>query len=288
MTGKRRIWTAILLCALGLLAAQIYRSNYLLHVQTLRISSDRVAAPLRIVHLSDLHNTSFGQNNGDLVAAVKEQKPDLIFFTGDLVTGTVKQTDEAMNLVEELVTIAPVYISLGNHERMHEGNFGSDLTGMLEYRGAEVLEFEYEDVMVGENKLRIGGLSGFCVPEKYLWSGEAKVPECEFLKEMADTRALPLLLCHVPVSWILNDGISYWDVDFVFSGHLHGGQWNLPVLGPVYAPDMGLFPEAVDGLFSSGDGQKHLIVSRGLGNSLPVFRLNNPPQVLVVEIIPQL
>lgn len=285
---KRKI--CLLIAALvffALLGAEIFRSNFCLSTEYLQFQTDRISEPLRIVHLSDLHNAVFGKNNADLLAAVAKQEPDLIFFTGDLVTGRAKKTDEAMNLVEELVKIAPVYICVGNHERMHEGNFGSDLTGMLEYRGAKVLEFEYEDVTIGANTVRIGGLSGYCVPEKYLWTGEAKVRECDFLKDMADTQAVTLLLCHIPVSWIRNDAISYWDMDFVFSGHLHGGQWNLPLLGPVIAPDMGWFPERTDGVFSSGDSQKQLIVSRGLGNSLPLFRLNNPPQILVVDIVPE-
>lgn len=284
---KRKTWLWLILLAAVLLGAEIIRSNYILKTEYLRFTSDALTQPLRVVHLSDLHNAVFGKENSDLLAAVAEQEPDLIFFTGDLVTGRAKKTDEAMNLVEALVDIAPVYISIGNHEQRHENRFGSDLTGMLEYRGAKVMEFEYEDVPIGGDTVRIGGLSGYCVPEKYLWTGEAKEAECAFLKEMADTELTTLLLCHFPVSWINNDAISYWDVEFVFSGHLHGGQWKLPLTGPVIAPDMGWFPERTDGVFDSGDGQKHLIVSRGLGNSLPLFRLNNPPQLLVVDIVPE-
>lgn len=284
---KRKICLLMaVLTALALLGAEILRSNFCLNTEYLQFQTDRISGSLRIVHLSDLHNAVFGQDNADLLGTVAEQEPDLIFFTGDLVTGRVRQTDAAMDLVEELVKIAPVYICIGNHERMHEANFGSDLTGMLEYRGAKVLEFEYEDVTVGSNSVRIGGLSGYCVPETYLRTGEAKKAECDFLKEMADTESATLLLCHIPASWICNDAISYWDMDFVFSGHLHGGQWNLPLLGPVVAPDMGWFPGRTEGVFSSGDGQKQLIVSRGLGNSLPLFRLNNSPQILVVDILP--
>jgi len=286
MKRKIRLLLA-LLAAFALLGAEIFRSNFCLSTEYLKFPAEQIEEPLRIVHLSDLHNAVFGKNHADLLTAVAKQEPDLIFFTGDLVTGRVKQTDNAMNLVEELVKIAPVYISIGNHEQRHENHFGSDLTGMLEYRGAKVLEFEYEDVAVGRNTVRVGGLSGYCVPEKYLCTGEAKAQECEFLKDMADTQAVTLLLCHFPVSWILNDAISYWDMDFVFSGHLHGGQWNLPLLGPVIAPDMGWFPERADGVFSSGDGKKRLIVSRGLGNSLPLFRLNNSPQILVVDLVPE-
>lgn len=284
---KKKVWilAAVLLCAL--LGWELYRSNRVLTVEYERVSTDLLTEQIRIVHLSDLHNGQFGENNADLVAAVSDRKPDLIFFTGDLVTGSRKETDAAMDLMEQLVQIAPVYFSLGNHELRHEEAFFSDLSGMLEHRGVNVLEFAYEDVTVKNQQLRIGGISGCCVPEIYLWSGDAKPWECDYLKEFQDTDRCTLLLAHMPVGWIRNGGIDYWDVDLVFSGHTHGGQFRIPLFGGVYGPDMGLFPGWLEGRIASRDGSKSLILSRGLGNSFPIPRLNNPPQVLVVDIVPK-
>ena len=283
---KKRIWIPAVLVLCALLSVELYRSNRCLSVEVEQIFSDKIREPIRIVQLSDLHNAEFGADNEELIARVAAQQPDLILFTGDLVTGRVKETDVAMNLVEELVKIAPVYVSLGNHEQRHEAIFGSDLTGMLRYRGAKVLEFTYEDITVKGQHLRIGGISGYCVPEIYLDTGEAKVPECEYLKDFQNTDRCTILMAHIPVSWILNDAISYWDPDVVFSGHAHGGQIRIPVIGGVFAPDMGLFPGRLEGQFPSGDGTNVLVLSRGLGNSLAVPRLNNPPQILVADLIP--
>ena len=283
---KKRIWIPAVLVLCALLSVELYRSNRCLSVEVEQIFSDKIREPIRIVQLSDLHNAEFGADNEELIARVAAQQPDLILFTGDLVTGRVKETDVAMNLVEELVKIAPVYVSLGNHEQRHEAIFGSDLTGMLRYRGAKVLEFTYEDITVKGQHLRIGGISGYCVPEIYLDTGEAKVPECEYLKDFQNTDRCTILMAHIPVSWILNDAISYWEADLVFSGHAHGGQIRIPVIGGVFAPDMGLFPGRLEGQFPSGDGTNVLVLSRGLGNSLAVPRLNNPPQILVADLIP--
>lgn len=283
---KKRIWilAALVLCAL--LGFEIYRSNYVLTVQHYEVSQTKITEPVRVVHLSDLHNTEYGEGNRELLDLVADQQPDLIFFTGDLVTGYQKDTEVAMNLVEDLVKIAPVYVSIGNHEQRHQNNFGSDLTGMIEHRGARVLEFSYEDITVNSQALRIGGISGYCVPDIYLKTGEAKIAERDYLREFQNTSRQTMLLAHMPACWIRNDGISHWQVDTVFSGHVHGGQIEIPGIGGVLAPDMGLFPGRVEGLFPSKDGSRTLIVSRGLGNSLPVPRLNNPPQVLVVDLIP--
>ena len=283
---KKRRWILIVLMLCALLGCEIYRSNFVLTEAHYEISSEKITEPVRIVHLSDLHNGQFGENNADLTAMVAALQPDLIFFTGDLVIGFEKETDVAMDLVEKLSKIAPVYVSIGNHEQQHENNFGSDLTGMLRYRGAKVMEFSYEDVTVKGQNLRIGGISGYCVPDIYLKTGEAKWTECEFLWEFQDTDRCSLLLAHMPACWIVNDGISRWDADLVFAGHTHGGQVRIPFVGGVAAPDMGWFPGWLEGLFPSRDGTKTLILSRGLSNSLPVPRLNNPPQVLVVDLVP--
>ena len=283
---KKRIWIAALLCLCALLGLEIYRSNRMLSLDFEEVQVEALTEPIRIVHLSDLHNAEFGNENEDLIALVAAQQPDLIFFTGDLVTGRKKETDAAMNLVEELVKITPVYVSVGNHEQMHEDNFGSDLTGMLRYRGAKVLEFSYEEVTVRGQNLRIGGISGYCIPDIYLKTGEANLAECEFLWDFQNTDRCTLLMAHMPACWIRNDGISLWEADLVFSGHTHGGQFRIPFVGGVAAPDMGWFPGWLEGQYPSQDGTRTLILSRGLSNSLSIPRLNNPPQVLVVDLVP--
>ena len=283
---KKKMWLFVALCLCALLGLEIYRSNYCLTAEYYEVESDKIDAPIRIVHLSDLHNAVFGENNEDLLTLIREQQPDLILFTGDLVTGWDKETHVAMDLIEKLVEIAPLYVSEGNHERQHQSNFGSDVLAMMEYRGAKVMEYTYEDVTVKGQNLRIGGISGYCLPAIYLRTGEARLNDCEFLWEYQDTNRCTILLSHMPVGWIWNGGLDYWDCDFVFSGHAHGGQMVIPFVGGVYAPDMGLFPGVLKGIFSSGNGEKILILSSGLGNSVALPRLNNPPQILVIDVHP--
>ena len=70
-------------------------------------------------------------------------------------------------------------------------------------------------------------------------------------------------------------------VDLILSGHAHGGQIRLPIVGGIIAPDQGLFPKYDAGLFT--DGNTNMIVSRGLGNSIIPIRFNNRPEVILVE-----
>jgi predicted MPP superfamily phosphohydrolase len=70
----------------------------------------------------------------------------------------------------------------------------------------------------------------------------------------------------------------------VFSGHAHGGQFRLPLIGGLYAPGQGVLPTYDAGLYSLGNTQ--MIVSRGLGNSRFPFRLNNRPDLVVAALYP--
>lgn len=68
----------------------------------------------------------------------------------------------------------------------------------------------------------------------------------------------------------------------VLSGHAHGGQVRLPLLGGLYAPGQGLLPEYDSGLYSLGETQ--MVVSRGLGNSVAPLRVNNRPELVIVTL----
>ncbi len=73
------------------------------------------------------------------------------------------------------------------------------------------------------------------------------------------------------------------DINLVLSGHAHGGQFRIPFIGGVVAPNQGLFPKYTAGVFEKND--TGMIVSRGLGNSIILFRVNNRQELVVVELV---
>ena len=81
------------------------------------------------------------------------------------------------------------------------------------------------------------------------------------------------------------DAYSENGADLVLSGHAHGGQMRFPVVGAGYAPDQGFRPALTEGLYKKGNTS--LIVSRGIGNSLFPFRLNNQPELIFIELKPE-
>ncbi len=243
-----------------------------------RVTTDEISAPLRIVQISDLHNANLGEDFSDLVA---EQNPDLILVVGDLVDMHHNNRDHTLSTLRSLTSIAPVYVSIGNHDDAHERNYGIDLKAAFEGAGAKVLDFTYEDIVVKGQTVRLGGIYGYCLPDKYM---EARKNESNFLFAFQESPHFTFLMSHMPVCWLINGGLEYWDVDCVLSGHTHGGQVVLPLVGGLYAPDQGWFPGECSGHFETDN--KHLIVTTGLGGTDPVPRFWNCPEVVVIDITP--
>lgn len=286
---KKEVIRAYIILFILLITGILYlRLVYFSH-DGLRIScydiSAAVTEPIRIVQLSDLHNSEFGADNQRLVQTVAEQNPDLIFLTGDLLNDDDPDASIAVNLIEKLSHVAPVFASYGNHELTYEDTFHADLAQLYQEAGATFLDFSWEDVTVNDTPLRIGGVYGYCLPAEYLSTNETRQDECDFLTEFQDTNLPTLLLCHLPVSW-LGRSLNSWDVDVVFSGHLHGGQVILPGVGGLYAPDMGWFPGRLWGTYQSEDQAHTLVLSCGLGSAEHTPRINNIPEIVVVDLLP--
>ena len=109
--------------------------------------------------------------------------------------------------------------------------------------------------------------------------------EMDFADVFEDTHRFKLLLCHIPTAWLDWEYINDYPVDLVLCGHNHGGQIRLPLLGPLYAPYVGLFPDYTEGLFLGQEAA--CVLSRGLGSSPGMPRINNLPEITVIDLIPK-
>ena len=249
--------------AVAVLCFFCWYSNSKLGVEKFEMESPKIERPFRIVHLSDLHAKRFGAKNCRLVKAVIKQKPDIIVFTGDIIHLYRKPGEEAaIELVEQLVKIAPLYYVSGNHE-MRYRNY-REFSKKLADAGAIVLENEY--VMV--HGVALVGL------------GCAHLKNNKIFEITPDFDTYKILLAHEPQFLRRYARAGY---DLVLSGHAHGGQWRFPFTDQgVYAPGQGLLPELTSGEHILGD--THMIISRGLGNSEFPLRINNRPEIVVIDL----
>lgn len=170
-----------MLIIVSLSGIDLYQSKYILTCVAYRIQTDKIQESIRLVQITDLHNSIFGEYNQELLDLVAEQSPDLILITGDLLNSDESETDIATNLISGLGSIAPVYVSLGNHEVEYQQNYGIDIIQLYEDAGAVVLDKQYQDLQVNGQIIRLGGIYGYCLPEKYMETNEANPEECAFL-----------------------------------------------------------------------------------------------------------
>lgn len=268
---------AILLLILG---AWTVWGNTALELNIYNISSGKIPKSFsgyRIVHVSDLHNAEIGEDNEKLLAMINEAKPDIIAITGDIVDSYYTDIGVALAFAEGAVKIAPCYYVTGNHEaRISE--YDALITG-LEDAGVAVLENERIELEKSGESITLFGVSDPSFQADYLFGDAETVMSNNLQNLMPEEERYTILLSHRPE---LFDVYVENDPDLVLSGHAHGGQFRLPFIGGIAAPNQGLFPKYDAGLFT--ECATNMIVSRGIGNSIFPFRFNNRPEVILIEL----
>lgn len=256
--------------------------NTALTVSNIKISSSRIPiafSGFRIAQVSDLHNAEFGKGNRKLLELLSENKPDIIAITGDLVDAGHTDIGVALDFAKEAVKIAPVYYVTGNHEASLSQY--DELKIELKTIGVIVLEDEAVQLKHDTEEITLIGLSDPDFTIKGDIFGEVPAMVSTKLNNLADDEnSYTILLSHRPE---LFESYVHCNIDLVLSGHAHGGQFRLPFIGGLIAPNQGLFPQYDAGLYTSGS--TNMIVSRGLGNSIIPIRFNNRPEVVVIELL---
>lgn len=252
-----------------------------LTIGTTRISVESARLPaafdgFTIAQVSDLHNAEFGAYNERLIGILRAERPDAIAITGDLVDLNHTNIDVATVFALRAAQLAPCYFIMGNHEAW----LGSDYA-VLEKRllAAGVTVLHNQAVTLSSNGERIA-LLGIDDPERAepYASDPAAITNAE-LAGIEPGADFTILLAHRPEQF---PSYVAHGIDLVLSGHAHGGQFRIPFVGGVVAPDQGLFPRYDAGLYEQGDTR--MVVSRGLGNSTFPVRVNNRPEVVLVEL----
>lgn len=274
----------ILVLFLSIVALELCFSQYYLMSSKYKVTTAKVDEKIRIVHLTDLHNQEFGEGNSRLISKVREQEPDLICITGDMINMDQDNMNTATNLIAKFAPDFPVYVSMGNHEMQYRFADTDTIEDMFRTAGADVLHFEYQDITIKGVDIRIGGFYGYGLPEE---SEASRADETAFLKKFQETDGYKLLLAHMPFGWYHAGSLDSWDVNLVLAGHTHGGQIRIPFVGGFYAPDLGWFPGRECGLYYSEDGEKVMVLSRGLGSTEKIPRFHNIPEIVTIEIQPE-
>lgn len=268
--------TIILACAALLIALVLFYfwyENNVIRVVRYQAKMPAGFRGYRIAQVSDLHDHRFGKRQKRLMRRIEAEKPDIIVVTGDLIHN--EYTEAALQFVERAVKICPVYYVSGNHECILP--FIGAFTDRLRALGVRVLDNKKTALMRGGDKITLLGLSD---PMSHTNAGGPKgrrKAASVILDSMLDADdGFRLLLTHRPEMFD-----AYLETDLVLAGHAHGGQVRLPFVGALITPGEGFKPKYDVGLFTQG--RTTMIVSGGLGSSNIVPRVNNRPQLVIVE-----
>ena len=254
--------------------------NIALEVNEYEIVSDRIPeafAGFRIAQVSDLHNKDFGEGYGQLLTLLSEITPDIIVVTGDLIDSRQTDLDIALEFAWQAGKIARVYYVSGNHEaRIPEYE---DLKIGLVKAGVVILENQKVQITREGESITLMGIDDPSFQEDYLFGDSESVARQAIENLQNESDRYTILLSHRPE---LFDLYVETEMDLVFSGHAHGGQFRLPFVGGLIAPNQGFFPKYDAGQYT--EDNTTMIVSRGVGNSIIPIRFNNRPEIVLVTL----
>lgn len=250
---------------------------------------------ITFVVLSDIHNKGFRKSNQILLKKILEQRPDFVIIAGDMINKKKPcYHGEAFNIIKEISEHYPVYYANGNHEQYFEeltcsnSNVEKQVTlceswnlykEKLERLGVIFLNNKSIEIRRNDSKIIITGLS---LSSDYYRNRNRIKLEQEAIIDYIGGRSsdgYQILIAHNPIYF--HDYIE-WGADLILAGHAHGGLIRIPIIGGIISPQFRLFPKYDAGRYS--ENNRHMIVSRGLGNHSCMPRIFNIPELVVVKM----
>ena len=256
MKIKKKWILSLIALILFMLIGWTLWANTALEVNEYEIVNDRIPevfAGFRIAQVSDLHNKDFGEGYGQLLTLLSQINPDIIVVTGDLIDSRQTDLDIALEFAWQAGKIARVYYVSGNHEaRVPEYE---DLKIGLVKAGVVMLENQKVQITREGESITIMGIDDPSFQEDYLFGDSESVARQAIENLQNESDEYTILLSHRPE---LFDLYLETEMDLVFSGHAHGGQFT--------------------------EENTTMIVSRGVGNSIIPIRFNNRPEIVLVTL----
>ena len=240
---------------------------------------------IKIAQLSDIHSGSFWNKTAVKggVEMVLNEKPDAVFFTGDLVNNESSEVKEYMDVFNKLRAPLGVFSITGNHDYGDYNSWASkeakqqnfkDLVTAHKELGFDLLLNENRFLVQGGEKLAILGIENWgtrfskhgLLDKAYLGTEEA---------------AVKLLLSHDPTHWDAQVRPKYKDIDVMFAGHTHGAQFGVNIGDFTWTPVQHVYRQW-GGLYQ--EDSQYLYVNRGFGYLGYPGRVGMPPEITIFEL----
>jgi predicted MPP superfamily phosphohydrolase len=221
---------------------------------------------MKVAQLSDIHSGSFYNQRAVKggVTMLLEEKPDVVFFTGDLVNNEAKELVDYFDIFSKVKAPLGVFSILGNHDygdyhpwktEKEKADNLSDLIQAHKDMGWNLLLDEHRKLTVDNESIGILGIQNW---------GSGRFPKYGNLEKTmrnADEFDTKLLLSHDPSHWRA-EVVGKTDIDAVFAGHTHGLQFGIEIGDFQWSPIKYRYPEWA-GLYK--EGAQQIYVNRGFG-----------------------
>lgn len=264
MKKKTKIITGLALAGLCL-ALYIDRQCFVAKEEKVILKSEKIKNPIKITQITDFHSNAI-KNLDEVLENIQNFSPDLVILTGDIIDyGTEDKIERSVYFLEKLrsLNIKTYYIT-GNHE---EGGPNLDkFLSEIERLGITYLKNEGERLDINGNKVYLYGTSMF---------------DFSYDNYKADDESINIILSHFSKN--VRDNYQ-GNEDFIFSGHTHGGQVRLPIVGGLVAPGEGFFPNYDKGSFKFNDSI--IYIDSGLGNTFLPLRFMDQIQYSNIVLAP--
>lgn len=243
---------------------------------------------MTIAQVSDIHSGSFFNKTAVKggVDMLMQKKPDMVFFTGDLVNNEAKEVKDYIDIFDKIKAPLGVYSTLGNHDYGDYTGWPSlqaktqNLNNLMQAHkvmGYDLLMDENRTITLGGEKLAIVGVQNI--------SGHAhrfhSYGNLSKAVKGTEDAAVKLLLSHDPTHWDKEVNSQYSDIDVMFSGHTHGAQFGINIGDKTYSPAQWAYKQWA-GLYQAGDQQ--LYVNRGYSYLGYPGRVGMPPEITIFEL----
>lgn len=280
MSKRKKVCLLSLAAVAAVLVPWTIWGNITVGTAQYTVASSRLPAAFdhyRMVVVSDFHNAEYGDHNRQLIRQIAAEQPDSIVFTGDLLDSRHPNLAIVEDLLRELTAVAPCYYVTGNHEARLGSQF-QELEQLLLAHSIVVLHDEAVPLTRNGETIQLVGLDDPDFTDRNA-SIQQSMLETK-LRNLNLTTDYRILLSHRPEYF---DAYVAAEIDLALCGHAHGGQFRLPLVGGLVAPNQGFFPKYDAGVYT--EQGTTMIVSRGVGNSILPVRFNNRPELVSVELV---
>ena len=240
----------------------------------------------KIAQISDIHSGSFFNKKAVIggVEQIMKEKPDAVFFTGDLVNEETKEVNDYINIFDKVKAPHGVFSTLGNHDYGDYRGWSSPAAKQKNmddmYEAHRLLGW---DLLMNENRILGKDGESIAIIGIENW-GTGRFPKYGKLHEASEgtqDAAVKLLLSHDPSHWDAEVRQKYPDIDMMFAGHTHGFQFGVEVGDFKWSPSQYVYKQWAD-LYE--EGQQKLYVNRGFGFIGFPGRIGIAPEITIFEL----